>query len=121
MEREETAQNPKKKDVRPLSEIPEELSNEVENESPAEERRKSFQKSRSNAEKSLPKKQEGVIKSSDMAEEMQREAVRVATEAMEKYRLEKDMATYIKRRVRPETQPFMALRRRKKFWILCYT
>ncbi|EDP55823.1 dynein light chain type 1, putative [Aspergillus fumigatus A1163] len=42
-------------------------------------------------------KLEPQIKSVDMTEEMQQEAVEVATEAMEKYHIEKDIAQYIKR------------------------
>ncbi|CAH8466107.1 unnamed protein product [Schistosoma turkestanicum] len=38
-----------------------------------------------------------VIKSSDMLEHMQQEAVDLATEAYEKYTIEKDIAAYIKK------------------------
>ncbi|PTU23315.1 hypothetical protein P175DRAFT_0432934 [Aspergillus ochraceoroseus IBT 24754] len=42
-------------------------------------------------------KLEPQIKSVDMSEDMQQEAVEVAIEAMEKYHIEKDIAQYIKR------------------------
>ena len=37
-----------------------------------------------------------VIKNADMSEEMQQEAVDCATQALEKYNIEKDIAAYIK-------------------------
>ncbi|OCL12544.1 hypothetical protein AOQ84DRAFT_150492 [Glonium stellatum] len=42
-------------------------------------------------------KLEAQIKSADMSEEMQQEAIEVATEAMSKYNIEKDIAQYIKK------------------------
>jgi len=42
-------------------------------------------------------KQEAQIKSVDMTEEMQTEAIEVATEGMTKYNIEKDIAQYIKK------------------------
>ncbi|XTI86606.1 dynein light chain, cytoplasmic [Cenococcum geophilum] len=44
-----------------------------------------------------PEKLEAQIKSADMSEEMQQEAIEVATEAMSKYNIEKDIAQYIKK------------------------
>ena len=38
-----------------------------------------------------------VIKSADMSEDMQQDAVDCATQAMEKYNIEKDIAAYIKK------------------------
>uniref|UniRef100_A0A8C8DY53 Dynein light chain n=1 Tax=Oryzias sinensis TaxID=183150 RepID=A0A8C8DY53_9TELE len=38
-----------------------------------------------------------VIKNADMSEEMQQDAVDCATQAMEKYNIEKDIAAYIKK------------------------
>lgn len=38
-----------------------------------------------------------VIKNADMTEEMQQEAVDCATQAMEKYNIEKDIAAFVKR------------------------
>ncbi|KAI7862528.1 dynein light chain 1, cytoplasmic [Spinellus fusiger] len=38
-----------------------------------------------------------VIKSADMSEEMQQEAIDCSTQAMEKYNIEKDIAAHIKR------------------------
>ncbi|CAI7633186.1 unnamed protein product [Penicillium pancosmium] len=40
------------------------------------------------------------IKSVDMTEDMQQEAIALAIEAMEKYHIEKDIAQYIKKEVR---------------------
>ncbi|OKL59667.1 Dynein light chain, cytoplasmic [Talaromyces atroroseus] len=42
-------------------------------------------------------KMEAQIKSVDMTEDMQNEAVNVAREAMEKFHIEKDIAQYIKK------------------------
>jgi dynein light chain LC8-type len=45
-----------------------------------------------------------VIKNADMSEEMQQDAVDCATQALEKYNIEKDIAAYIKKefdKVRP--------------------
>lgn len=38
-----------------------------------------------------------IIKSADMSEEMQQEAVDCGTQALEKYNIEKDIAAHIKR------------------------
>ena len=38
-----------------------------------------------------------VIKNADMAEDMQSDAIEVATQAMEKFNIEKDIAAYIKK------------------------
>uniref|UniRef100_A0A8P4GDN3 Dynein light chain n=1 Tax=Dicentrarchus labrax TaxID=13489 RepID=A0A8P4GDN3_DICLA len=38
-----------------------------------------------------------VIKNADMSEDMQQDAVDCATQAMEKYNIEKDIAAYIKK------------------------
>lgn len=38
-----------------------------------------------------------VIKNADMSEEMQQDAVECATQALEKYNIEKDIAAYIKK------------------------
>ncbi|KAL8944113.1 MAG: hypothetical protein Q9211_000704 [Gyalolechia sp. 1 TL-2023] len=40
------------------------------------------------------------VKSVDMTEEMQQQAIEVASDAMEKYTIEKDIAQYIKKEVR---------------------
>ncbi|OJD26504.1 dynein light chain, cytoplasmic [Blastomyces percursus] len=42
-------------------------------------------------------KLEAQIKSADMSEDMQQEALEVAMEAMDKYHIEKDIAQYIKK------------------------
>lgn len=41
--------------------------------------------------------QKAVIKNADMSEDMQQDAVDCATQAMEKYNIEKDIAAYIKK------------------------
>ena len=38
-----------------------------------------------------------VIKNADMSEDMQTDAIEVATQAMEKFNIEKDIAAYIKK------------------------
>lgn len=38
-----------------------------------------------------------VIKNADMSEDMQQDAVECATQALEKYNIEKDIAAYIKK------------------------
>ena len=38
-----------------------------------------------------------VIKNADMSEDMQQDAVDCATQAMEKYNIEKDIAAYVKK------------------------
>ncbi|MCJ1398375.1 Dynein light chain [Xylographa trunciseda] len=45
------------------------------------------------------KKLDAQIKSADMSEDMQQEAIEVATEAMDKFSIEKDIAQYIKKEV----------------------
>ncbi|CAF9929276.1 MAG: hypothetical protein GOMPHAMPRED_005356 [Gomphillus americanus] len=50
-----------------------------------------------NTDKPAGKKLEAQIKSADMAEEMQQEAIAVAQEAMEKFSIEKDIAQHIKK------------------------
>lgn len=42
-----------------------------------------------------------VIKNADMSEDMQQDAVECATQALEKYNIEKDIAAYIKK-VKPK-------------------
>ncbi|CAB3401101.1 unnamed protein product [Caenorhabditis bovis] len=42
------------------------------------------------------KKQDAIVRSTDMPEELQKEAITVSLEAMDKYKLERDIATYIK-------------------------
>ncbi|KAJ5697297.1 hypothetical protein N7540_001542 [Penicillium herquei] len=44
-----------------------------------------------------PEKMEAQIKSVDMTDEEQQEAIALAIEAMDKYRIEKDIAQYIKK------------------------
>ncbi len=43
-----------------------------------------------------------VIKNADMSEDMQQDAVDCATQAMEKYNIEKDIAAYIKKVTHPQ-------------------
>ncbi|XP_051759642.1 dynein light chain 1, cytoplasmic-like isoform X3 [Ctenopharyngodon idella] len=40
-----------------------------------------------------------VIKNADMSEEMQQDAVECATQALEKYNIEKDIAAYMKKNI----------------------
>ncbi|KAF9731099.1 hypothetical protein PMIN06_011977 [Paraphaeosphaeria minitans] len=49
------------------------------------------------SEKDLPIKQEAQIKSADMSDEMQQEAIEVAQTAMDQFSIEKDIAQYIKK------------------------
>ncbi|KAF2450798.1 hypothetical protein P171DRAFT_146665 [Karstenula rhodostoma CBS 690.94] len=49
------------------------------------------------SEKDLPIKQEAQIKSADMSDEMQQEAIEVAQSAMDQFSIEKDIAQYIKK------------------------
>ena len=44
-----------------------------------------------------------VIKNADMSEDMQQDAVECATQALEKYNIEKDIAAYIKKVQKPKT------------------
>ena len=46
-----------------------------------------------------------VIKNADMSEEMQQDAVECATQALEKYNIEKDIAAYIKKVTPPPPLP----------------
>merc|ERR1712096_145111 len=46
-----------------------------------------------------------VVKVSDMSEEMQLEAVDIATQAMEKFSIEKDVAAYIKKEMDKKHNP----------------
>ncbi|VDP47419.1 unnamed protein product [Schistosoma margrebowiei] len=48
-----------------------------------------------------------VIKNVDMSEEMQQDAIEAATQAFEKYNIEKDIAAYIKKEVCPILLYFM--------------
>lgn len=40
-----------------------------------------------------------VVKNADMSEEMQQDAIEIATQAVEKYNVEKDIAAHIKKEV----------------------
>merc|ERR1712170_231384 len=59
-----------------------------------------------------------VIKNADMSEDMQTDAVECATQALEKYNIEKDIAAFIKKRIRQEIWPNLALHRRPKLRLL---
>ena len=51
-----------------------------------------------------------VIKNADMSEEMQQDAVDCATQALEKYNIEKDIAAYIKKVSLPtDSFPFLLI------------
>jgi len=58
-----------------------------------------------------------VIKNADMSEEMQQDAVDCATQALEKYNIEKDICLY-QERIRQEVQPNMALHYGPQLWKL---
>lgn len=60
-----------------------------------------------------------VVKNADMSEEMQQDAVDSATQAIEKFNIEKDIAAYIKKEF-DKIQPNMALHRWPKLWKLCH-
>ena len=45
-----------------------------------------------------------VIKNADMSEDMQQDAVECATQALEKYNIEKDIAAYIKKVIKKQKQ-----------------
>ena len=53
-----------------------------------------------------------VIKNADMSEDMQQDCVDCATQALEKFNIEKDIAAYIKKEFDKKIQPNMALYRR---------
>jgi len=61
-----------------------------------------------------------VVKNADMSEEMQQDAVDSATQAIEKFNIEKDIAAYIKKEFDKKIQPNMALHRWPKLWKLCH-
>jgi len=48
----------------------------------------------------MSESKKAVIKNADMSEEMQQDAIELAAMAMEKQTVEKDIASYIKKRVR---------------------
>ena len=51
----------------------------------------------------MDKERKAIIKNSDMTEDMQQDAINVATKAIDSYNIEKDIACYIKK------------------WVLCYS
>merc|ERR1711934_369366 len=60
-----------------------------------------------------------VIKNADMSEEMQQDAVDCATQALEKYNIEKDIAAFYQEGIRQKIQPYMACYRWPKLRKLC--
>ena len=61
-----------------------------------------------------------VIKNADMSEDMQQDAIDCATQALEKYNIEKDIAAFIKKEF--EFHPlksYVVESSIKKFWISC--
>lgn len=56
-----------------------------------------FPRTRVSSKKRKMSDRKAVIKNADMSEEMQQDAVDCATQAMEKYNIEKDIAAFIKR------------------------
>ena len=47
----------------------------------------------------MDKERKAIIKNSDMTEDMQQDAINVATKAIDSYNIEKDIACYIKKRI----------------------
>ena len=45
----------------------------------------------------MDKERKAIIKNSDMTEDMQQDAINVATKAIDSYNIEKDIACYIKK------------------------
>jgi len=60
-----------------------------------------------------------VIKNADMSEDMQQDAVDCATQALEKYNIEKDIAAYIKKEFDKKIQSNMALHSWPQLRLLC--
>uniref|UniRef100_A0A8C6EA25 Dynein light chain n=1 Tax=Moschus moschiferus TaxID=68415 RepID=A0A8C6EA25_MOSMO len=56
-----------------------------------------------------------VIKNADMSEDMQQDAVDCATQAMEKYNIEKDIAPYIKKEFDKKYNPTWFLKRQVRW------
>merc|ERR1719394_390495 len=61
-----------------------------------------------------------VIKNADMSEDMQTDAVECATQALEKYNIEKDIAAFIKKEFDKKIQPNLALHCWPQLWQLRY-
>ncbi|KAK2545306.1 Dyl1 [Columba livia] len=59
---------------------------------------------------------EAVIRNAGMSEEMQQDAVECATQALEKYSIEKDIAAHTKKQ--QEVQSHLALHCEKELWQL---
>ena len=59
-----------------------------------------------------------VVKNADMTEDMQQDAVDMASQALEKYNIEKDIAAYIKKEFDKKYSPTLALYCWKKLRIL---
>jgi len=59
-----------------------------------------------------------VIKNADMSEDMQQDAIDCATQALEKYNIEKDIAAFIKKEFDKKIQPYMALYRWPQLWLI---
>jgi len=56
----------------------------------------------------MTEQRKAVIKNADMSEEMQQDAVDIASQALAKYNIEKDVAAYIKKEFDKKTQSHMA-------------
>merc|ERR1712113_282660 len=59
-----------------------------------------------------------VIKNADMSEDMQQDAIDCATQSLEKYNIEKDIAAFIKKEVRQKIQPNLALYCWPQLWLV---
>ena len=68
----------------------------------------------------MDKERKAIIKNSDMTEDMQQDAINVATKAIDSYNIEKDIACYIKKEFDRKHNP-TSLCCWEKFWKLCYS
>ena len=53
----------------------------------------------------MDKERKAIIKNSDMTEDMQQDAINVATKAIDSYNIEKDIACYIKKEFDKKNNP----------------
>ena len=57
----------------------------------------------------MDKERKAIIKNSDMTEDMQQDAINVATKAIDSYNIEKDIACYIKKEFDRKHNPQIAV------------
>ena len=58
-----------------------------------------------------------VIKNADMSEDMQQDAVDCASQALEKYNIEKDIAAYVKKEFDKKYNPVPASLKKRSFYL----